>query len=215
MMPTDASPTVDDAMSYRDAQAFALRLAPPAAAVANFCDHVEHNEVADRAWVLDAATEIRALVVAYCAQERMQLVDLYAERLGSIEARNVLAAPGVFDGHRAAIEARTWRDLQLAQVAHDRHYHPDVVGLAKIEQLRHYALHLAKIVGAFAEPRNRNELLGRRLPDALIFALKLSTVMGARLSDDQLPVHSTSSAHAALASSEVVSSEPESAHFGG
>jgi hypothetical protein len=174
-------------MNAQEAQDFALRVAPLAAAVANFCDHVEHNEVADRAWVLEAAARLRILTAELCAREGIALSDLYAERLGAIEARNVLAGPSMFDGHRAAIEARTWRDLQLVQAAHDRNYHPDVVGLAKIEQLRHYALHLAKIVGAFAAPGDPADLLQRRLPDAVLFALKLSTVMGARLGDDELP----------------------------
>jgi hypothetical protein len=174
-------------MNKREAQDFALQVAPLAAAVANFCDHVEHNEAADRAWVLDAAGQLRILTVELCGREGIALLDLYAERLGAIEARNVLAGPGTFDGHRAVIDARTWRDLQLVQAAHDRHYHPDVVGLAKIEQLRHYALHLAKIVGAFAASGDPADLLQRRVPDAVLFALKLSTVMGVRLSDDTLP----------------------------
>lgn len=174
-------------MNDRDAQKFALHLAPLAAAVANFCDHVEHNEVADRGWVLDAAAQLRALTSSLCVQEGVSLIDIYAERLGGIEARNVLAAPGAFDGHSATLEARTWRDLQLVQGNHDRHYHPDVIGLAKIEQLRHYALHLSKIVGAFAEPAARDDLLHRRLPDTVLFAVKLSTVMGLRLSDEPLP----------------------------
>ena len=180
------SPTLRG-MDNRDAQDFALRIAPLAAAIANFCDHVEHNETADRAWVLDAATALRNLTGELCDREGLPLVDLYAERLGAIEARNVLAALGAFDGHGAAIEARTWRELQLVQAEHDRHYHQDVVGLAKNEQLRHYALHLAKVVGAFATPDDPEDLLHRRLPDAILFALKLSTVMGARLSDDPLP----------------------------
>ena len=114
-------------------------------------------------------------------------IELYAERLGEIEARNVLAHPGSYDGHRAALEATTWRELQLVQIEHDRHYHPDVIGLAKDEQLRHYALHLSKVVGAFAEPRDREELLRRRLPDVLLFGVKLWTVMGARLPDERFP----------------------------
>ncbi|HEX4033587.1 MAG TPA: hypothetical protein VHX66_04005 [Solirubrobacteraceae bacterium] len=187
-------------MDTRDAQAFALQIAPLSAAVANFCDHVEHNETADRAWVLDAATGLRCLTGELCDREGLALVDLYAERLGAIEARNVLAAPGAFDGHGAAIEARSWRELQLVQAEHDRHYHQDVVGLAKNEQLRHYALHLAKVVGAFATPDDPEDLLHRRLPDVILFAMKLSTVMGVRLSDDPLPGR-TATQHAVAASS--------------
>ena len=47
------------AMNDHDAERFALELAPLTAAVANFCDHVEHNEIAERSWVLDSATELR------------------------------------------------------------------------------------------------------------------------------------------------------------
>jgi hypothetical protein len=180
-------PPIVYSMAPRVFQDFALRLAPPTAAVANYCDHVEHNEMADRAWVLDAGVQLRELACELSTNSGLSLFDLYAERLGEIEARNVLAQPGGYDGHRAALGAHTWRDLQLAQADHDRHYHPDVVGMAKDQQLRHYALHLAKAVGAFAEPRDEDELLHRRLPDVLLFAIKLSTVMGERLAEESLP----------------------------
>lgn len=169
--------------AFRD---FALRLAPHAASVANFCDHVEHNEPSEREWVLKPAVELRRAAADLAGLYGLSLLELYAERLGEIEARNVLARPGGYDGHRAALEARTWRDLQVIQVDHDRYYHPDVAGMAKVEQLRHLALHLAKIVGAFAEPRGADELLRRRLPDVLLFSIKLATVMGSRLPDDEL-----------------------------
>lgn len=168
-------------------QDIALVLAPIAASVANYCDRIEHNEEVDRAWVQGAGNQLRQLADRVAADSGKSIIDLYAERLGEIEARNVLGHPGAFDGHHAALEARTWRDLQVVQADHDRHYHPDVVGLAKLDQLRHYALHLAKIAGAFAEPRDHTELFGRRLPDALLFGLKLATVTGARLTDDPLP----------------------------
>ena len=95
-------------VSDRHFQDFALRLAPAAAAVANYCDHVEHNEIADRAWVLGVGADLRQLA---------------------------------------------W---ELA-------------------------------VGAFAEPREREELLRRRLPDVLLFGVKLWTVMGSRLPDEVFP----------------------------
>jgi hypothetical protein len=174
-------------MDRSAAQQYAIRLAPAAASVANFCDHTEHNEIAERDWVLGPAATLRALALEMAESAGLRLVELYAERLGEIEARNVLVRPGAFDGHRAALEADSWRALQLVQAEHDRHYHPDVCGLMKAEQLRHYALHLAKIVGAFAEPADEDELLRRRLPDILLFAIKLSTVMGKRLPDEPLP----------------------------
>lgn len=177
-------------------QEMALALAPHAASVANFCDHVEHNEPADRAWVLDAAEELRALSLSFSEKSALDLIALYAERLGAIEARNPLYRAGDFDGHASALEAKTWGDLQAVQGKHDRRYHADVVGLSKAEQLRHYALHLPKIVGAFANGSNREELIYRRLPDTLLFSIKLQTVMGKRLPEDPLPV--TPSAKAAF-----------------
>lgn len=174
-------------MERRALQEFALALAPAAAAVANYCDHVEHNEDAERAWVLDAGVTLRERAVGLADELGVAIFEVYAERLGMIEARNVLARPGGFDGHAAALAARTWRDLQLVQIDHDRAYHLDVIGLAKAEQLRHYALHIAKVVGAFAQPAKRDELVQRRLPDTLLFGLKLPTVMNTRLGDEPLP----------------------------
>jgi hypothetical protein len=168
-------------------RSFALAAAPMAAAVANYCDHVEHNEATAADGVLQAAEGLRRLAFEFAAGAKLDLIHLYAERLGAIEARNVLARPGGFDGHGGALSADTWRDLQVVQIEHDRFYHPDVVGLAKVEQLRHYALHLAKIVGAFAGSTDDDELVNRRLPDTLLFAIKLQTVMGKRFGDEALP----------------------------
>lgn len=174
-------------MESADFQQFALTLAPNAAAVANYCDHVEHNEAAETSWVLDAASELWRLALRFAQDAKLDLVELYSQRLAMIEDRNVLARRGGFDGRRAALTARSWRELQLVQIEHDRCYHPDVFGLAKMDQLRHYAFHLAKIVGAFAGAANSEELMSRRLPDVLLFAIKLQTVMGERLGEDPLP----------------------------
>lgn len=168
-------------------QQFALAVAPPTAAVANYCDHVEHNEVAQGDWVTEAAEALQAQALRLARDAGLDMVELYADRLQMIESRNVLSHDESFDGREAALAAETWRDLQLVQVTHDHHYHSDVVGLSKAEQLRHYALHLAKIVGAFAEATDEQELLTRRLPDTLLFALKLRTVMGTRLESAELP----------------------------
>ena len=168
-------------------RSFALATAPHAAAVANYCDHAEHNEDAETTWVTSAGEGLGQLAFDLADASGLYLVDLYAERLRAIEARNVLARPGGFDGRTATLAAKTWRDLQLVQAAHDREYHPDVIGLARLDQLRHYAFHLAKLVGAFAIGDDSDDLIARRLPDALLFAIKLRTVMGKRLSDDPLP----------------------------
>jgi hypothetical protein len=170
---------------------WALELAQAAAAVANYCDHAEHNEGVDRAWVTGAARALRDIACAIAAHEEQDLRDRYAARLRQIEQRNPLWSPADLDGGALVEQAATWRDLQLAQAEHDRRYHPDVVGMAKLDQLRHYALHVAKLVGAVAQVAqggtDRADFCARRLPDLLLFGLKLSTVTGASLAEDALP----------------------------
>jgi hypothetical protein len=166
-------------------------LAKASALVANYCDHVEHNEPADRAWVTDAGQTARDIALRIAAHENRDLVGLYAARLRQIEHRNPLWSEEELDGGELVLNAGTWRTLQLAQVAHDRRYHPDVIGLTKLDQLRHYALHLAKLVGALAEiaagTGDRDSFQTRRLPDVLLFGIKLATVSGQRLPEEALP----------------------------
>jgi hypothetical protein len=170
---------------------WALELSSAAAAVANYCDHVDHNEIVDRAWIADAAKVFRGIACAIAEYEREDLRELYSARLRMIEQRNPLSGPGTLDGGSLVETATTWRELQLAQAEHDRYYHPDVVGTAKIDQLVHYALHLTKLAGATADlAQGRGDpadFKSRRLPDMLLFGLKLSTVTGERLSDEALP----------------------------
>jgi hypothetical protein len=180
----DGSVSAPDIAAFRD---YALAAAPSAGAVGNYCDHAEHNEAVDAAWVLDAGDGLRDLALSFARAYELDLLELYARRLGAIESANVLQRDGGFDGAAAARAAGTWRELQLVQAEHGRNYHPDVVGLSRAEQLRHYAFHLAKIVGAFAAATDEQELLERRLPDTLLFALKLRTVMAKRMSDEPLP----------------------------
>ncbi len=168
------------------ARAFALEIAPAVGDVATYCDKVEHNEPADPKAVADAGAAIEQAVVALARQFGTDVVSAYADRLAVIETRNVLDYPTAYDGAAAVREARTWRDLQLVQVEHDRHFHPDVIGLHKLDQLRHYVLHLAKLVGAFAAATDGDDLLARRLPDCLLFAIKLRTVTGTRMADEPL-----------------------------
>jgi hypothetical protein len=168
----------------------ALETARCSAAVANFCDHVEHNETADRAWVQDAGHELRAMACAIATHEHEDLRALYVARLRAIEQRNPLWDSSSIDGGALAEQANTWRALQLAQAEHDRRYHPDVVGLSKFDQLRHYALHVAKLAGAVADMAqglaDPSDFRARRLPDMLLFGIKLATVTGQRLPETGL-----------------------------
>lgn len=185
------NPSTVDRVATDSYSRWLLDLARASAAVANYCDHVEHNESAQREWITTAADTLRAAAIGLAAEEHVDLIALYAARLDQIEHRNPLWTESELDGRELALRASTWRQLQLAQLEHDRRYHPDVLGLTKLDQLRHYALHLAKLVGAVAEivagSADRGSFQARRLPDLLLFGLKLSTVTGERLPDELLP----------------------------
>jgi hypothetical protein len=171
--------------------AYALILARLAADVANYCDHVEHNEEVSRGWVLGAASDLRQLAVKVADSSGVDLWASYGSRLLAIEVKNVMNSADSFDGCVAVQQAQTWRDLQLVQIQHDRFFHPDVLGLHKLDQLRHYSLHLSKLAGAFARwamsEANEDEIVDRRLPDMLLFGIKLSTVMAEKLPEEALP----------------------------
>jgi hypothetical protein len=162
-----------------------LSLAIISAAVANYCDHVEHNEIADIGIVREAGAGLRQLGIELSELGGRDPVDLYSNRLAMIEQRNVIHTGESFDGPGAAREASNLRELQVVQLKHDRAYHPDVVGLKKSDQLNHYALHLAKLTGACAEAAEgrlaHDDFLRRRVPDMLLFGIKLSTVASEKL----------------------------------
>lgn len=168
----------------------ALELASIAAVVANACDHAEHNEVWRLDDVRDAARRLRSIAASSAGHAGQEPIELYATRLDAIERRNVLHHDHAFDGGSAARGARTLRELQLVQARHDHHYHLDVVGLAKADQLRHYALHLAKLAGVAADVAagraDEDDFVRRRVADALLFGIKLSTVTGERLGDEPI-----------------------------
>lgn len=167
-----------------------LALAPASAAVANYCDHIEHNETANIEDVRQAGRVLRETALTLCDLAGVDPVDLYADRLRMIEARNVQHHETSHDGAAAARGVREWRALQLVQAAHDHAYHYDVVGLTKSEQLRHYALHLAKLAGACAEAADgkvaHDDFLARRVADMLLFGMKLATVTSEKLADEPI-----------------------------
>jgi len=162
-----------------------LALAEAAGRLASFCDRLEHGESANRAVVQETGALLRGAAFAYAQENGQDLVGLYARRLGRSERNHVLGTAGDFDGEQAVRGARTLRDLQVAQIGHDRAFRPDVSGLSRYEQLRHCALHLAKLAGSAAEAyKDRSQLPDfheRRLPDALLFGLKLATLVDERL----------------------------------
>ena len=165
----------------------ALDIAVASARVANYCDHAEHNEIVDRDWVLGPARDLLRGAVDLGEHLSVDPWQAYARRLAQIELANPLRNETSFDGGSALEQAKTWREVQSAQANHDRHYHPDVAGLSRAEQLRHYAFHIAKIAGALAMSAKgeleQDEIRERRLPDMILFGVKLHTTMGIRLPD--------------------------------
>jgi hypothetical protein len=166
------------------------QVAVSTAEIARYCDHAEHNEQLDRAWVIGAGASFRQAAMELAAAFDLDLHEAYAKRLGAIEAGHLLATAGGFDGRAEAGAAWTWRDLQRVQIGHDRQFHPDVFGLSKAEQLRHYQFHAAKLTGFLAAATIGEDrwpmLQERAIPDLLIFGLKLPTVVGVSLPDDKI-----------------------------
>ncbi len=165
-----------------------IELAAIAGVVANVCDHAEHNEPYKQNDLVQAGHRLRLTGVDLAHSYQRSPLDLYRNRLKAIERRNVLHHDEAFDGAARVDDHATWRDLQLLQAAHDRYYHPDVMGLSKSAQLRHYALHLAKLAGAAADATNGrvsvDDFITRRVADAILFGIKLATVVGDRLPEE-------------------------------
>ena len=178
--------------SRDDLVSAALDLATASSAVSNYCDHVEHNERTEIEDVREAGAVLRATAVRLSSIGGYDPVELYARRLAAIEARHVLHTEDSFDGEAAVREIADWRGLQLVQATHDRAYHADVIGLTKCDQLRHYALHVAKLAGATAQVArgelDRADWLQRRVPDMLLFGLKLATVTSEALPAEEVEV---------------------------
>lgn len=161
--------------------------------LAQFCDRAEHNEGSDRAVVSAAGDALRGCALALLRTRGADPVAAYAERLAAMESRHPLGGTGLFDADEQITLAKTWRDLQRFQARHDAVYHPDVCGLAKIEQLRHYTLHLAKLTWLLQEHDLGQQPLVMperdRFVDILVFGVKLATVCGVLLPDELVEWH--------------------------
>ena len=167
----------------------ASRLAIVSASVATYCDRAEHLEATDRESIGTAGAELRDLAFELAATNNIDLVESYRARLLLVERRHPLYPAGGFvAANEIGHQGVTWRQLQSVQWDHDRHYHPDVLGLSRYEQLRHYAFHLAKLAGAATQAADKDpsDFLERRLPDLLLFGLKLATLVNEQLPEQPL-----------------------------
>lgn len=161
-------------------------LAAASASLAGYCDRAEHLEKTDPELIRDVGATLRSLAVKLAENNQIDLVGAYRSRLEGVEQRHPLYPAGFAALDAIPSQGATWRQLQGVQWEHDRHYHPDVLGLSRYEQLRHYAFHLAKLAGAAAKAADGDEsdFLARRLPDLLLFGLKLATLTNERLPDE-------------------------------
>jgi hypothetical protein len=175
----------------------ARELVRVAAALASFCEHVEHNEPTLLQLPIDGAHRLRGIAAVLAAGFGVDLQQAYASRIRQVEEASLYSRqPGeerrTAPGADAMDHASTWSDIQIAQVLHDRHFHPDVFGLSKIDQLRHYTFHVTKLAGLLIDAIDSNDwdgFVSRRLADLAIFGVKISTACNDRLPDT--PVKAT------------------------
>ena len=166
-----------------------LDLVRAAAACASFCEHTEHNEPASISHVIAAGQTMCRVAAQLAEQSQLSLRQIYEDRIRDVEAGSLLAystddSTSLFVGADALSAAQHWGEVQAAQVVHDRHFHPDVVGMSKMDQLRHYTFHVTKLAGLLAEAfeyEKWDEFRDRRLADVAVFGVKLATVCNERL----------------------------------
>jgi hypothetical protein len=90
-----------------------------------------------------------------------------------LKCERTLRADGVLGDSRENTFAENLLGLQWIQLNHDERYHKDIVRLPVADRLKHFALHMAKYVGYFAEAIDSEDstLLERTLVDAFIISL--------------------------------------------
>ena len=167
----------------------AFSLIRSASACAAFCEHIEHNEPTTTQQVVAAADSMRQLAAQLADQSGLSLRQAYEDRIRAVEASSMLRYVATTErtelaGADALASSRRWDEVQIAQLAHDRQFHPDVFGLSKIEQLRHYTFHVTKLAGMLAdavEQKSWNAFRDERLADVAVFGVKLATVCNERL----------------------------------
>lgn len=183
--PTDAR----SEPSETDLSCAAFTLIRAAAACAAFCEHIEHNEPATTHQVVAAAESMRRVAAQLADQSGLSLRQAYEDRIRSVETTSLLRYVETVEqvdlvGADVLASARCWDEVQIAQLAHDRRFHPDVFGLPKIEQLRHYTFHVTKLAGLLAEAVEQDSwdvFRDERLADIAVFGVKLATVCNERL----------------------------------
>ena len=178
--------------------AHARDLVRVAAALAAFCEHLEHNEPTLPQLPIDAARRLRSLAAELAVEAGLDLATCYAERVERVEKASLYSKvphstmPSL-PGAEAMSASTTWADFQVAQVLHDRQFHPDVFGLSKIDQVRHYTFHVTKLAGLLIDAIDSNswrDFAPDRLADLAIFGVKIATACNERLPAAELTLTS-------------------------
>jgi hypothetical protein len=173
-------------------EALSRALARATGVLAAYCEHAEHNEPHSVESTLIAASCLRTIGTTLTSCVGTSVLLAYERRIEQVELASLHALSEVggereAPGAAALRQATSWFDVQIAQSLHDRRFHPDVFGLSKADQLRHYVLHVAKLSGLFVEAIDagkwRDFALERGI-DIVIFGVKIATCCNARLSGE-------------------------------
>ncbi len=161
-----------------------------AADLASFCEHVEHNEPNSIESAVSAGDHLREIASQLSYRFEVSLAAIYAARLRDVEEKSLLrydpAAEGDISlaGTDALMHVGTWKELQIGQIMHDRQFHPDVFGMSKVDQIRHYTFHVTKLAGLMVDAIEKEDweaFRKERLADIAIFGVKIATVCNVEL----------------------------------
>ena len=161
-----------------------------AADLAGFCEHIEHNESNSIGIAARAGDQLREIAANLSARSGISLTSAYAARIRAVEEKSLLRHVSLFEsavtlpGAEVLASAQTWDEVQIGQLIHDRQFHPDVFGLSKLEQIRHYTFHVTKLAGMFVDALDNNAwpiFQKERLADIAVFGVKIATVCNIEL----------------------------------
>lgn len=164
-----------------------------AATLSKHCEHVEHcesNSVNDINLVSEKLLQI-ALSIAI--ENKINLAEVYLKKLQTVEAKKHLQKtllnedPSLQAG--PLTKDITWQKIQINQLIYDRQSEPNMLGIPKYEQVRHYALQITKLASLLFEATENNQLkdfCDKHLADIAIIGVKLATLRGIKLPDLEL-----------------------------
>lgn len=158
--------------------------------LARRCEQEKPDEQADADAMRSAAGSIRLAVVGAMCDIGHDPVEECASRLEEIASKRKITYAIPFGEALASGGPISWRQLQLADAAHDQACSPQLVRLAERGQLCRHVVRLAAAMGTILSPANDGEdgsPVVRGLADLLLLAVRLPTTVGEELSDNPVP----------------------------